>query len=168
VAVGKRLVTPGLRLTLFVILTASACTGSEADLDGGADNPDPRAGIVLSGARVLAPTAANRSSLYLTIENGRSTADTLQSIETGQAEEGSLHEMTMTDGMMGMSALEWIAVPAGSSVELSPGGLHGMLEGLSGSWDVGDSISVTLGFAKAGPLTVWATVRDPADAHANH
>ena len=39
-----------------------------------------------------------------------------------------------------------------------------MLEGLTSALAVGDSVEVTLLFAKAGSQTVWATVQDPANA----
>lgn len=153
-----------------VAVAISACGSSETGGEPapGASGAAPEAGVAVTGVRVLAPAASDRSSFYATIRNDGDVPDTLLGLESTLVADASLHEMTMRDGMMGMSALEWIAVPAASSVELSPGGLHGMLEGLSESWEVGDSIPVTLRFAKAGPLTVWATVRDPADARGNH
>ena len=66
--------------------------------------------------------------------------------------------------MMRMSPIEYLVIPVGSTVSLAPGGFHGMLEGLTSALAVGDSVEVTLLFAKAGPQTVWATVQDPANA----
>ena len=47
-----------------------------------------------------------------------------------------------------------IPVPAGQSVQLSPGGYHGMLMGLTTALKEGDSFPVTLIFEKAGEVTM--------------
>lgn len=90
--------------------------------------------------------------------------DTLVSISSPLANESSLHEMSTEAGMMRMAPINFIVIPVGSTVLLAPGGLHGMLEGLTAFPAAGDSVEVTLTFAKVGPQTVWATVQDPADA----
>jgi copper(I)-binding protein len=55
-----------------------------------------------------------------------------------------------------------IAVPAGESVELKPGGLHAMCLQKTGEFAVGQLVDVTLNFANAGEIQVSAQVIDPA------
>jgi copper(I)-binding protein len=47
-----------------------------------------------------------------------------------------------------------IPVPAGESVELAPGGYHGMLMGLTATLAEGDSFPVTLSFQNSGEVVV--------------
>jgi periplasmic copper chaperone A len=56
--------------------------------------------------------------------------------------------------------VERVALPAGQSVELKPGGLHVMLINLTGPIEPGSTIEITLDFETAPDLTVTAEVRD--------
>jgi len=64
--------------------------------------------------------------------------------------------------MMTMKEVEEIAVPAGETVVLEPGGYHVMLIDLVDPLVVGDKIEITLVFAEAGEVVVEAEVRDTA------
>lgn len=55
-----------------------------------------------------------------------------------------IHEMKMVDGVMKMSAVEALALPAGQAVELKPGGYHVMLMGLKQQLKGGESVPLTL------------------------
>ena len=72
-----------------------------------------------------------------------------------------LHESKMENNVMKMRGVASLAVPAGGTVRLAPGGYHGMLIALTQPLTVGQSIAVTLTFEKAGPLTVSASVAKP-------
>jgi copper(I)-binding protein len=65
-----------------------------------------------------------------------------------------LHETVVTDGIASMPHAMSIPVPAGESVELAPGGYHGMLMGLTATLAEGDSFPVTLTFQNAGEVVV--------------
>ena len=67
----------------------------------------------------------------------------------------------MGGGMMTMQPVESIAVPAGETVELKPGGYHVMLLEVKKVLAVGDTIDVTLTFEKAGEVKATAEVREP-------
>jgi len=59
----------------------------------------------------------------------------------------------------GMQPIGGIAIPAGGTVVLEPGGYHIMLEGLVGDLAAGQVVQLTLTFEGAGVLNVPAEVR---------
>ncbi len=74
-----------------------------------------------------------------------------------------VHEMKMDNGVMKMSAVPKLPLPAGKTVELKPGSYHVMLMDLGRPLKEGESVPVTLTFEdKAGKkqsVDVKATVR---------
>jgi copper(I)-binding protein len=74
-----------------------------------------------------------------------------------------IHQMKHEGGMMKMSAVDRVALPAGKAVELTPGGYHVMLMGLKQPLKEGETVPVTLTFEdKAGKkqtIEVKAPVR---------
>lgn len=91
---------------------------------------------------------------YVEITNGGSVDDALIGIATPAAGMPMLHETVVQDGIASMPHAMSIPVPAGQNVQLSPGGYHGMLLGLTTALKEGDSFPVTLSFEKAGEVTV--------------
>ena len=75
-------------------------------------------------------------------------------IATPAADMPMLHETVVQDGIASMPHAMSVPVPAGQSVQLAPGGYHGMLMGLTTALKEGDSFPVTLSFEKAGEVTV--------------
>jgi hypothetical protein len=62
-----------------------------------------------------------------------------------------IHEMKMDGGVMRMSAIKRLALPAGKTVDLKPGGYHVMLMDLTQPLKEGETVPVTLTFEdKAG------------------
>jgi copper(I)-binding protein len=62
-----------------------------------------------------------------------------------------IHEMKMEGGMMKMSAIDKLALPAGKAVELKPGSYHVMLMDLVQPLKEGETVPLTLTFEdKAG------------------
>ena len=57
-----------------------------------------------------------------------------------------IHEMTLVNNVMKMRAVEQVALPAGTPVELKPGGYHVMLMDLKAQVKAGDTIPLTLVF----------------------
>ncbi len=74
-----------------------------------------------------------------------------------------IHEMKQEGGVMKMNAVERVALPAGKTVELKPGGVHVMLMDLAQPLKEGDTVSLALTFEdKAGKkqtVEVKASVR---------
>ncbi|WP_102959869.1 copper chaperone PCu(A)C [Mangrovicella endophytica] len=113
---------------------------------------------------------------YLTVINGGTADDRLLTIASPSAGQVELHDMAMDNGVMTMRRIdEAVAIPAGGSLALSPGGKHLMFMAVKQPFRVGDSVPVTLTFEKAGSLSTTLPVlapnatAAPADgAHANH
>jgi len=91
---------------------------------------------------------------FMKIENKGASVDQLLSASSPAAGEVQLHEMAMEGNVMKMRQVKDIAVPAGGTVELKPGGLHLMFMGLKGPFAAGETVPVKLKFAKAGELEV--------------
>lgn len=150
----RRHAAPGIAVLALAIAGAGGCAAG-ADANG---SPAFRAGdLTVDHVVAPAPVGDAVAALYFRVASA-GAADTLDSIATPAARNATLHEQMLHDGAMAMHAAPPLAVPAGGSVELAPGGTHVMLEGLTGSIAAGDSIPVTLTFRRAGTLSVVARV----------
>ncbi len=114
------------------------------------------------------PTAgqSTTSAAYMIIANQGEGNDMLTAARTQKAEAIELHQTTMTaEGVMQMRQIkDGLPIEAGKTIELKPGGTHFMLLGLDGRLNAGETLLVTLEFAKAGAVEV--TVPVSADAPA--
>lgn len=96
---------------------------------------------------------------FVTIKNDGSSDDRLVAVESPLAGRAEIHEMAMVDNVMKMRKLgEGIAVPAGKTVELSPGGLHFMFFNVKKPFAEGDMVPATLTFEKAGKVDIMIQV----------
>jgi copper(I)-binding protein len=102
------------------------------------------------------PGRAENGAAYLTIESPQ--GDRLTGISTTIARMAELHTMKMEGGVMRMSPLAAIDLPAGQPVILKPGAMHIMLVGLKQPLQAGQSIPLTLHFEKGGTREVVAAV----------
>ena len=96
--------------------------------------------------------------IYLDIRNDGAAEDRLIGVSTPLATKVELHRSTMEDGIHRMEKVESIAVPAGGSVELAPGGLHVMLIGLKFMLMAEETIPVTFTFERAGDIATGVAV----------
>ncbi|MBH9552809.1 copper chaperone PCu(A)C [Inhella gelatinilytica] len=91
------------------------------------------------------------------------TVAALVSASSPVAEQVELHEMRMEGSTMRMRQVEQIALPAGQSVTLRPGGLHLMLFGLKQTLTEGSDLPLVLQVrhvdGKVESLAVTAKVR---------
>jgi copper(I)-binding protein len=102
---------------------------------------------------------------YLTIT--MPAADTLVAAQVDASIAGrvEVHEVVEDEGMMRMREVAGgIPLPAGSAVDLRPGGFHLMLLDMPGMLEIGSTVDVTLRFATADPIVVVAEVREGAGA----
>jgi len=129
------------------------------DFESEAVPPAPRVatdGLVIEDLLVAEPVTGERAALYLTL---RSTGgDVLLRVDAVHADSASLHETSMEGGRMRMRPVAQIPIPAGGQAKLRPGGLHGMLEGLTGRWAVGDTVRIRLHFRDAGVVEAPALI----------
>jgi copper(I)-binding protein len=101
------------------------------------------------------PPGAHTAAAYFSIANTGTAADTLTGESSPIAGMAMLHRMEMENGVMKMRMVEGgLAIDPGKSVELTPNGLHIMLMDMTGALKAGDTMPLTLTFAKAGSVTL--------------
>ena len=98
------------------------------------------------------PIVPTSGAAYFRVRNAGTAPDTLLEATSPAASGASFHGSNMAH----MDRLE---IPPGGEVELKPGGTHLMLTNFSPAPHAGDSLTVTLRFARAGSLTLKLPVR---------
>lgn len=120
--------------------------------------PQPQSSVAVTEAWCR-PTSegALTAACYLTLT--ATADDRLTAVATPLAERGEIHAMDMTDGVMRMRKLDdGVKLPAGTAVSLRPGAEHLMLIGPRQPLKEGESVDLTLSFAKAPAQQVEAPV----------
>lgn len=104
----------------------------------------------------------DNSAIYLIIQNQSAVEDGLIGASTDIAGVTEIHLSRMDEAAtMTMERQDLVDIPAGSTVDLSPGGLHVMLVNLSKDLSAGDIFPLTLEFQRAGDITVEVEVKQP-------
>lgn len=99
---------------------------------------------------------------FMTLKNQGKEADRLMGARADVAQVVEVHETILEGDVAKMQQVTGgIELPAGGSVELTPGGYHIMLIGLKRDLKVGDKFPLTLIFETSQELTVEAEVREP-------
>jgi copper(I)-binding protein len=114
-----------------------------------------------------APTARVAGG-YMTLTNTGSAPDRLMEVRVADIPRIELHlSETDANGVATMTKQDGIAVPAGETVTLQPGGLHVMFMGLNGNpFQAGEEVDATLVFENAGEVDVIFSVEErTADTH---
>jgi copper(I)-binding protein len=106
------------------------------------------------------PIEGGNAAIYMLIMNTGSEDDRLIGASSGVAEAVEMHDMTMENDVMKMFPVDYMDLPAGSSLELKPGGKHIMFIGLHEMFEAGQTVRVVLEFEKAGEMTVEAEIRE--------
>ena len=141
-------------LSLAVAAPAAARDATKGDLT--LVHPQVRASLG------RAPTTGG----YVTIRNAGARADRLVSASCACAARVELHTHQMSGGVGRMTRVSSIAVPAGGTAVLAPGGAHLMFIGLKGRLADGKTQPVTLVFEHAGAVTAAFQVRARIEAGA--
>jgi hypothetical protein len=138
-----------LLATCLLLLFTAACTG------GG--------GIVVEDAKANLTLPSTTGAVYMTITNESDEDDALVRADVPGCGSVELHEMKMDGDVMVMQQVPGgeIPIPAGETVELMQGGLHVMCIDKTGTFELGDTVGVTLEFAKAGRVQVDADIVAP-------
>lgn len=113
--------------------------------------------ISAAWARATVP-GVDVAAAYLSIANHGRRSDVLVGVETPAAGKAEVHESTQKQGVSRMNPAGEIAIPAGKSVKIEPGGLHIMLSALPRPLAAGTQIPLTLQFRHAGKVTVQVPV----------
>ena len=104
------------------------------------------------------------SAAYLSITNHGQMADRLVDVTSNLARKTELHKMEMDNGVMKMRQIDGgIAIPAGKTIQLAPGGFHVMLIGLKAPLNADEHYQVTLVFETAGKVKLTGIAKHPAD-----
>lgn len=119
----------------------------------------------LTVTNVTVSVNPSSAAFYATIDN-QGGADRLTGIEIDGRVPISLHETTMSDGVMRMRAVEALDVPANGRLELKSGGAHGMAMGEVTANP--PTIPLTFRFARNDPISVKATVTGPGGMPMEH
>jgi copper(I)-binding protein len=147
-----------LNLTPVLVLL-TACAGDPL-LDRVASDTVTAGDLTIHTVFALPPFTDAPMPVYFTVENRALVADTLlvaRSPATG----------TVIFHGGAMDAMDAIAIPARGELALRPGGLHLMLAPpLDLPYRRGDSVTVTLTFARGSTVTIGVLVVDYADVDA--
>jgi copper(I)-binding protein len=178
----RRLAIAGLALTTFGLAACGDDDTSSSDTTTASDVQDE---VSISGqwART-SPNATTMGAAYMNIVSSIDDVLLSASVDPSIAASVELHEMVMAgdhsmgdhsmeghsmdkdqsdmSGEMKMQQVMEIALPAGQTVQLKPGGLHVMFIGLVNPLQTGDSISLTLVFKNAGEIVIDVPVLEEA------
>lgn len=120
--------------------------------------------VTVEAARVtVAPAGARTAAVHASLVNRGRAADTLLALSSDVAGRGSVHRYVASGGMTVMEQVNRVVIPAGGTVELRSGGMHGMLEDLGGDVRPGATIHLTFTFAIAPPAVVRVTASTVTD-----
>ena len=173
-------------LALGTAVLLGACGSDSSDTTG----PTAEPGITVEGAWArTSPMMASAGAAYMTLTSSVDDRLTGVAVDAGIAATVELHETVMAGGMTGdtaggmtgdtagdmsgsmpvsteptmmMQPVDGIDLPAGTAVELKPGGYHVMLLDLVAPLEMGQTFTITLTFEQAGAVEVPVTVGDAA------
>jgi copper(I)-binding protein len=174
-----------ISLALGTALLLGAC-GSDSSDSSETSAATAEAGITVEGAWArTSPMMASAGAAYMTLTSSVDDRLSGVAVDAGIAATVELHETVMAGGMAGgmtgdtagdtagsmpvtteptmmMQPVEGIDLPAGTAVELKPGGYHIMLLDLVAPLEMGQTFTITLTFEQAGSVEVPVTVGDAA------
>lgn len=136
-------------LTLLAMLLVTGC-GS------GRDQNVPEISVRDAWARPV--SAGGHGAVYLVIENAGG-ADSLLSASSEVAQVVEPHETLHGEGVVQMSPLDTVPIPAQGRVIFEPAGKHLMLVDLKENLEPGDTFPLLLEFDRHAPITVSVIVR---------
>jgi len=160
-------VRTGPMLGFAVTIVFSGCAAGTHD--AGHDSGEEQAGVMWNKGYLVAPVVPGPAALYVTIHNHTDTPDTLLRVTTPVSDTVHLHVTHRLQDSSGhefvrMEPVAALPVAADTMFAFQPGGTHIMVSGMKTPVTRGDSIAVTLHFAKAGAIDGKAAVIGYADA----
>jgi periplasmic copper chaperone A len=146
-----------------VALVAAAASGCSAGR-----NHEGGSGIVMTGAYVQQPATTGKSTVgYLDIRNN-GAADTLVSVSTSVGGTVELRGPTGQDeSPVIMHTVTSIPIPGDSTTQLIPNSYHLLISG-TGPMHDGKDITLTLRFAHARSMTIYALVTNPQNGGSSY
>ena len=116
-------------------------------------------GITVTDAWVRAIPGSDVAAAYFTVSNAGSQPATIVGIRSPVAASAMIHETAMAGAQSTMRPHERLALPAGQTVHLSPGGMHVMLMNLKQPLNPGDTVPLLLLLDGGTSIAVTARVR---------
>jgi len=118
---------------------------------------------VQEGWARLPPTASTPMTAgYGKIRNGCGKAITVVGARSAAFADVSLHETRVQGDVSRMQHLHHLAIPAGATIELKPGGMHLMLMQATGAVKEGQSVPVVLALDGGDEASISLQVRKTA------
>ncbi len=155
-------------MALSVALVAVACGGDDDEDDANGDSTPAvtdgtRIGNLTISGEWVRPTTNEVSAAYLTVHNS-GEADALIKASTPLTSTVQLHEV-ITEGSSSKMQEKpgGFPVPADGMLELKPGSFHIMMMDLKAPIEIGQTVSLTLTFEKAGEVTIETPVKAAPD-----
>ncbi len=126
------------------------------------------AGIITTGAYVQQPASTGKSTVgYLDIRNNGG-ADSLLSVSTSVGGTVELRgPAAMSESSVVMHTVTSIPLPSDTTTQLIPNGYHLLITG-AGAMHDGKDIQLTLRFAHAGSVTIYALVTNPQNGGSSY
>ena len=106
------------------------------------------------------PPGQTVTAAFMTIRNGYDHDCRLLGAASPVASRAELHQHSHQDGVMSMRRVPELRIPAGSQVNLKPGGYHLMLFGLQTPLVDGEAYSLSLVFENCPDVQLNVPVRD--------
>ena len=114
-------------------------------------------------AWVRATPGSDVAAAYLTLHNAGTQPVVVVGVRCACASHAMIHESTLSNGQSSMRPREPLAIAAGATLRLAPGGLHIMLEGLTRALTPGEQVPLELLLDGGNSLSVSARVRALGD-----
>ncbi|MEM7472539.1 MAG: copper chaperone PCu(A)C [Pseudomonadota bacterium] len=116
--------------------------------------------VMVSDAWVpTAPPSAPTHAAYISLHNHGSEPRVLVGVSAEGYGMVHLHESKESDGVMTMTMLHQIEIPAGGMMMMKPGGLHVMLMGPKAPLAEGATVPLVLEFANGDKMPIEAMVK---------
>ncbi len=147
-----------IRIALALAVTAVFATGcSEApEQTEQLTGPDAPEGIAVTNGRMMLPAVSgNPAAVYFDVVNDGTSNRMIRAVSVEGAQNAMLH---VTDDT-GMQEVLQIAVPAGETVQFTPGGTHVMAMDLSDTVAAGGETEVTVTFVGGDKVSFPVEVR---------
>lgn len=151
------------------VLAASMLACSKTDTAVSEKASDQDASVVTVSDQWAKAATGGMTAVFATLKNSGTKEVTVESASSPASAAVELHEVVGDPGSATMRPKEGgIAIPAGGSHILAPGGDHIMLMDLRGPLQPGSEVEVTLTFKDGSSLPFSAQVRDYTGANENY
>jgi periplasmic copper chaperone A len=99
------------------------------------------------------------AAAYLTLHNTGTAPVVIVGVSSPRAAEAMIHETTLANGQYTMRPHEPLRIAPGETMQLAPGGLHIMLQGLTRALMPGEQVPLVLRLEGGATVSVTARVR---------